>query len=220
MKYLFTLTFVFVFLSVQSKPFYSAKITLVNGQKKEGFAHLPSNKMLDNAIRFKTNNSAKPEKIKEKDIDQIQYTTETGNNYVLVRNKTRRIMRFFGKVREDVSNKKAWLLLKFQHSKINYYYYAQSYKIDKEGAMIAKTVDRSGMWADIFLLLKRPNEEIPTIITSLSYGAVIIGKEKRFRKYSKIYFSDNKSLVKRIDDKEFKHDKMEDLIKAYIQIEE
>src|SRR5699024_1882572 len=98
--------------------------------------------------------------------------------------------------------------------------HAQTYVINRDGIMIAKTVDRSGTWADIFLLLKRPNEVAPTIITSLSYGAKIIGKEKRFRKYASIYFADKEGFVKRIQNKEFEHDKMPELIESYIALKE
>lgn len=220
MKCIFTLLFVLCFFNAQANDYYKAKIALVSGETLEGFAQLPSNKLLDNSIRFKSAKNQKSKKIKNKEIDKALYITESGNKYLLVRTKTRRILRSFGKVRENIIDKKVWLLLKYHHPKIDFYCHAQSYIINKEGIMIAKTVDRTGTWADIFLLLKRPNEVAPTIITSLSYGAKIIGKEKKFRKYSSIYFSDNESFVKRIKNKEFEHDKMSELIDAYILLKE
>ena len=218
MKQLFALLLVFYISHAQGSDYFKAKIVLTNGQRIEGFAQLPSNKFFDNSIRFKREKDGSSRKIKDKEIDKALYVTESGNEYLLERRNIRNILRSFGKVRENTTKKKFWILLSSHHSQINYYYYAMSYIINKNEVMIAKTVDRSGTWADVILLLKRPGETAPTMITSISYGAKIIGKEKKFRKYASIYFSEHPDLVKRIQDKEFEHDKMEALIEAYIAL--
>src|SRR5690606_32024399 len=95
------------------------------------------------------------------------------------------------------------------------YYLAQKYYIDDNGKMISKSVDRSGTWADIFLLVRRPDETCASMLGHIAYGAKIIGQEKRFRKSASIYFSDMPKLVKRINNNEFKSGEIEKLIEAF-----
>ena len=215
MKKTLTLLFIFISLVANASKYYKSKIRFINGDIKEGYAELPTNKMLDNAIRFKESERGKTTKFKNDEIDNILYYTDSGNKYFF---ELRKLTMLFGSkknIKENTKNARYWFLAVASNPAVTYYYFSQTYYIDSDDKIVAKSVDSSGMWATIVLAFKRPNEENPTMIGSLNYGAKVIGEEKRFRKFTAYYFKDEPNLVKRIENKEFKREDIEELIKAY-----
>lgn len=216
MKHFFTLLTFFITLSVFSQGFYKATIVYADGKTAEGFAKLPSNQTLSGSVKFRAGEKGKVTTINDDDVSYITYFTKKGNQFTFERTGVRTLNKSFGKVYDKVVGKKKWLLMLYSNPIINYYYEAKSYSIDKDGNMISKTSDSSGTWADIGLLFKRPGEEGPATLGTLSFGAKVLNKESLFRKTAILYFEGDKDFIKRIDDKEFKSDEMLDMAKAYI----
>ncbi|KAF2519934.1 hypothetical protein E0W68_01525 [Flavobacterium salilacus subsp. salilacus] len=214
MKKALILLFLFMAFVANANEYYKAKIQLLSGDVKEGYAELPSNRILDGAIKFKESEKGKTTKFKNDDIDIILYTTEAGK-YLFERRNTRIAIKSFGKEREKTYKSKSWLLVRFYDPLITYYWIGQTYLIDEEGDMVARTVDTSGTWADISLFYRRPGEDAPTLMASFS-SITIIGAEKKFRKWAMLYFGEDNEIGQRIENKEFKIENMLELAKAYV----
>jgi len=193
--------------------YYQSKILFANGQSKEGYTELPTNSLFDSSIKFQADKNGKAEKIKNDEIEKIVYYTDNGKEYHIERTAIRQ---FIGK-RENTTKKKAWIHVRFSTPEIIFYDQAEKYIINKHGDFISSTIDYSGTWADIALLFKRPGEVVPTILGSLSNGAIIINKERTFRTTAILYFKGEESIIKRIESKEFKSEDMLELAKAYIE---
>ncbi|SEA44099.1 hypothetical protein [Bizionia paragorgiae] len=218
MKKIIFLTLLLLSITAQAKDFYNAKIVMTDGTEKTGFAPLPSNDVFQKSIKFKSSKNMKSNKIKSNDISSITYTSENGIKYLFERRAMIYIMKSFDEqknIKYCDKAKKTWILATSYSENIISYYLAQKYYLDNNGKMISKSVDRSGTWADIFLLVRRPDESCASMLGHIANGAKIIGQEKRFRKVSSIYFKDKPELVKRINKKEFKSSETEKLIKAY-----
>ena len=218
MKKIILLALLLLCATVQAKEFYNAKIMMNDGTEKTGFATLPSNDALQKSIKFKSSINDESKKIKNDEISSVIYTSDNGIKYLF----ERRVMIYVTKSFEEQKNgkycdtaKKSWILSTSYTENIMSYYLAQKYLIDDNGKMISKSTDRTGSWADIFILLRRPNESCASMIGHIANGAKIIGQEKRFRKMASIYFKDKTELVKRIKSKEFKSNEIEKLIAAY-----
>ncbi len=209
-------TFLFIMLiSINSfaTKFYKAKLTYNDGKIAEGYASLPGNDLFSGNVIFKATENGKTEKQKDDNIKSITYTSETGDQFYFEHTRYRVL---FGKKKEKTPKRKTWVLMTFSNELIAAYNLAQSYYIDKKGKMISSTVDRSGTWADIFILFKRPGEEFPAMITSFTNGATVIGHDKQFRKSAIQYFDSEDSFNARIENKEFKHEEVYKLAEAYV----
>lgn len=217
MKNYFTLLALFFILTVNANEYYKATIYFTSGQQKEGFAELPSNKTLDNAIKLRETQDGKSGRYDFDTIDKIIYYTDSGNEYVFERMSVTMLYGSKKKPKEHTYKKKVWFLLVFADPAINHYYTGQSYYIDNEDRIITKTSDSSSKGVEMILAFKRPDEENPTRITAFLYGTVADGEEARFRRTAALYFRDEPELVERIKNKEFKADNVKALAKAYVQ---
>lgn len=217
MKKIIFISILLLSIIVQAKEFYPAKLIMSDGNEKSGFASLPSNDIFQKSINFKESKNSKSNKIKNDDIFRVIYSIENGNQYLFERSGMIYIMKSFYENYNKMCNsaKKSWILATSYSKNIMTYNLAQKYAIDKNGNMISKSADRTGSWADIFLLVKRPNESCASMIGHIAFGAKIVGQEKRFRKSASIYFKDKNELVERINNKEFKSNEIEKLAKAY-----
>ncbi len=193
--------------------FYSAKILYLDGKVTEGYASLPSNHVLTGNVSFSTSENGKSAKLNDDDIQSITYTTKSGNQYYFEHTSYRHLS---GKKYDKTSKKKFWMLVTFSHELITTYSNAQSYYIDKEEKIVSKSVD-SGTWADIFILFKRPGETVPTMITSITYGAEVMNQQKMFRNAAARYFEADTAFADRIKNKEFKHNEVGKIVNAYIE---
>jgi hypothetical protein len=207
---LFTLTLTF---SSPAKSLYKARIQYLDGKTAEGYASLPSNDLFSGNVNFSASEDGKATKLEDDEIQSIIYTTDRGNQYYFEHTNYRHLS---GKTYDKNSEKRFWMLVTFAHDLIMTYSHAQSYYIDKEEKIVSKSVDRSGTWADIFILFKRPGEALPTRITSITYGAQVMNQQKTFRKIAARYFKDDTAFAERIENKEFKHDEIGKLVNAYI----
>ncbi|KGO94153.1 hypothetical protein [Flavobacterium subsaxonicum] len=212
MKHLLTLLTFFIALTAYSQTFYPAKVVFTNGKTTEGYAELPKNTTLNSSVRIKAGQKGKATNHKNDDIYQIVYTTKNGNQFLFERSTFRE---FRGDDGEKVYEKKLWMFVKYQTSSIKYLNKALSYSINKDGDMILDAGSTGGTWAEIPLLFKRPNEDFATIITSMAFGATVLGTEKRFKKFARRYFNDEPTLVARIENGDFKSEQMYELAQAY-----
>lgn len=218
MRIIILMTTFLVSVVVQAKEFYNAKIVLNDGTEQIGFATLPSNDILQKSIQFKVTKNSKANKINKNEILNAVYTSDNGISYLF----EHRVMIYVSKKFDEHKNakfcetkKKNWILTTSYSKNIISYYLAQKYYIDDNGKMISKSVDKSGNWAEILLLVRRPDETCASMLGQIIYGAKIIGQEKQFRKSASIYFSDMPELVKRINNNEFKSSEIEKLIESY-----
>ncbi|WP_156032992.1 hypothetical protein [Sediminibacter sp. Hel_I_10] len=187
---------------------------MVDGSEKSGFAPLPSNKLFKKNIPYRDTEKGKSQKIDSDNIYRIIVTVEN-EEYLFERGTVINVTKnFYNKEIDCSSRNKIWMLATYYSKNIILYFGAQSY-IVKKGKVVSTTIDNSGTWAEIFLLVKRPSENCIAKLGAFTSGAKIIGEESSFRKASKVYFKDNSTLVDRIDNKEFKIDDIRNLVKAY-----
>lgn len=192
-----------------SQTLYKAKLTLGNGETKEGFAGLPSNGF-SNSVLFKPEKKGKSSKINSDDIINATYYSDNGNAFYFEHTQIRQL---FGD-KERIAKRKVWILATYASDHLTAYDWGQSYRMDKEGKMITQS-GNSGGWAEIFICFKRQGEELPSSITSYTYGAQVIGQDKRFRKAAIFYFEGEDLFTKRIEDKEWTHEQIYEMAKAY-----
>lgn len=212
MKYfIFLLAVTFTTIS-NRKSFYPAKLELSNGTIKSGLSTVPSNIIKSGALYFKKSNEDKPEKISAKEVKSISFL-KNGQSYTFERYKTKLNYKLFkGKTGSRTSKKAIWVFRKLHHEKLSYYIAAQKYKIVKDGVEFISSGQVG--FTTIDYLLKRPNEESVTLITSKVYAT--LAQEKTFRNYASIYFKDDAELEQRIKNKEFKKSQLEEIYHIYI----
>lgn len=191
---------------------YKAKILLTSGETKEGYASLPSNGLLDGgAITLKPEKKGKGTKITKDEISSAIYTSDEGKEYFFESTQVQHLM---GKQEMRLAKKKYWIVATYSNPHITLYNFGESYSIDKDGTMIIKSAT-SNTWAEIFVCLKRQNEEIPTSVTSYTYGATVLGHEGRFRKACIKYFGSDNKFSERIENKEWEHTQVKELAEEY-----
>ncbi len=206
---LFLLSFL-LSIHLQAQEYYTAKLLLVNGEVMEVKATLPSNKVLKNNIKIKKDGSKIAYLISSDNIYQILYTLYNGNKYLFERNKIGITPRAFKKQRIGSSFKKEWFLVTYSHPLIKAYISTQSYYVNKqEGVLETHSYEGRNVIFGTSYLLKRPNEEAPTLMSLSST------RNSKFIKWASVYFKENKALVARIKDKEFKGFQIYQLAIAY-----
>ena len=94
-KYLFAALFCLSFIAIGQ--YHEAKLEMQNGEIKNGYAKLPSNALLINSIQFKTDENGSRQKIKEKEIKNILYTSHSGTQLFFERKRIVKITNLFGK---------------------------------------------------------------------------------------------------------------------------
>lgn len=188
--------------------YHTAKILMTDGIVKDGFAKLPSNKMLDGKVEYKSSAKAKVLKIDEDSISQILYTAKNGNKFLFVRNNVVHLFKSFGKEIVSEKKNKHWMLLIYANDAIKGYSLAQRYKLDKKGIMTSITGAHS-MWEFVYFLYQRPTEDKAYIVSGKGFT------NGQVKKAMGIYFKDHPALVKRIQNKEWKHFSLTDIAEAY-----
>ena len=211
MKNILSITFLLITLNIQAHGFHTAKLLLVNGETIEGTATLPQNRHQNNSIKVKKNGIKIASSIHSNDIYQILYTFQNGNNYLFERNNLGLTPKPFKKHRSGSVSGKEWFLVTLSHPLIKAYISTQSYYLDKEKGIIAThSYEGRNINFGTSYLLKRPNEEAPTVISMYNLS------NSKFRKWASDYFIENTELVLRIKNKEFKGFEVDQLALAYI----
>lgn len=207
MKNILLISFLFSSFFMQSQ-YYSAKLLMVDGDIKEGFAKLPSNKMLDNKVEFKTTEKGTLIDLDEDSIYQILYTADTGTQFLFERAQAVHLYKSFGKEIETEKSNKHWMLLIHKNPALREFSLAQRYKIDKKGRMVS-IVGNGSFWTTIYFLFRKPEEEKAFIVSGkgFTHGQV--------RKAMAIFFKDTPDFVARIENKEFKNWDVHKVADAY-----
>jgi hypothetical protein len=194
---------------IANAQYHTAKILMTNGTVKDGLARLPSNKMLDGKVEYKSSAKAKVLKIDEDTISQILYTAKNGNKFLFVRNTVVHLFKSFGKEIVSEKKNKHWMLLIYANDAIKGYSLAQRYKLDKKGIMKSITGAHS-IWEFVYFLYQRPTEDKAYIVSGKGFT------NGQVKKAMGIYFKDYHALVKRIQNKEWKHFSLTEIAKAYL----
>jgi hypothetical protein len=207
MKSILSLVIFIITITVQAHEFYTAKVLLLNGNVIEGQATLPDNVLLKTSIEIKENNITST--IESNDIYQILYVIN-GNNYFFERNNVGITQKAFEKHRTNYSTGKEWYLVIFSDDSIKAYISSQYYYVDKEKGIISThSFEGRNINFGTSYLLKRPNEDAPTVITMEGIS------NSKFREWASSYFEETPELVTRINKKEFKNSRIEELALAY-----
>ena len=210
MKKILLLVSFLLSVHMQAQEYYAAKLLFVNGEIMEGKATLPTNKVLINNIKIKKKGSKITTLISSNTIYQVLYTLYNGNKYLFERNKIGITPKAFKKQRIGSSFQNEWFLVTFSHPLIKAYISTQSYYVNKQkGILETHSYEGRNIIFGTSYLLKRPNEEAPTLL-SLSSTT-----NSKFREWASAYFKENTALVARIKNKEFKVFQIYQLAIAY-----
>lgn len=216
MKKIITLLFLFVVVVAKAEKYYEAEIQFRNGELKNGYAELPSNSILEGAIKFRESEKGKIIRYDSDEIEYIAYSTDSGREYLFEYRNIKTIYGSKNNPREHTFKVKYWSLLTFADPVIKCYQTGENYHIDNEGEITLTLKSNIGM-ASTSISFLRPGEEVLTMITSSeTEGANALGRESKFRKSAAHYFKDVPELAKRIIDKEFKTDDIPELLKTYV----
>lgn len=217
MRLLLLLAFFFFFLNTHAKNhFYKCKLFFTNSNIVEGFASMPTNKSLDNKIRYKKNKSEDDViKLDGERIKRIIYYLNDDKQAVLINSK------FYKTLLTDKSDidtklfRSYWMARVMTSEKLNVYWLSEDYKINKDGYL--SCVSESNMALGDYqtvILVKRPNENYPTMISFHSSGYVTNG-DIFFKRIALAYFKDNKKLLKKIKKNEYGLETYDALIRDY-----
>jgi hypothetical protein len=213
MRYLTIIFIICINSFLQGQSYHSAEIALNNGTYKTGHAKVPNGDQ--KKIDFKETLEGKSIKLNSDDIATITLTLKDGRIYTLERNQVKMIgAKKSGVVVSRVGKKKGWFYVGHSNSIMNYYTAGQKYKIDKNGDFRITSKGQAG-FAGIGYYLRRPGEEHVTYITARMSG-IQISHEKMFRNAASVYFGDDKKLVNRIKNKEFKSNQLHEVYEIYI----
>lgn len=216
MKYIYHLLIILLCYNAKAENFYPVKIISSTNDSIVGFASFPG---AGKKIFFKSNLNSEKKVLEVESLTTLIYFYESDNKIVFERWFALSIVKSFQEYRnKDFTYKekrKGWLLKTYESKNIKIFKSAEEYYIADDGTFVLKSVNR-GTWASIYTLLKKPNENCAFIVSEESYGAVIIGAKKRFKKVTSLYFNDVKELVERIENDEFTEDAhVEKLVEAY-----
>ena len=213
MKYLTIIFLFFVSSVVQGQSYFEAKLVLNDGTLKTGYAKVPDGGQ--KKVDFKVSLDGKSAKLNSDEIFSITFTLEDGRSHILERNQIKMIgTKKSGEILSRVGKKKVWLYVGHSDPVMNYYSAGQKYKIDKDGDFRISSSGQTG-FTGIGYYLRRPEEEPVTYITARMSG-IQIAHEKMFRNAVSTYLSDNKELVDRINNKEFKSKEVYEVYEIYI----
>lgn len=188
--------------------YYQSDMLMVDGSTKSGFTKLPSNKLFDGKIEFRTSKKGTIEKIDEDGVSRILITSDKGEQYLFERNTVVHLYRSFGKEIKQEKVNKHWMLLYHANASVQCYSLAQRYKINKKGGIMSITGGNS-LWSTVYFLLRKPTEEKAFIVSARGFTNGMV------RKAMAIYFKDVPEFVERINNKEFKKANVSDVADVY-----
>ncbi len=201
----FILLLTSLFLQAQ---YFQAQLQLTDGSILQGYAKLPSNKLFENSVKFKSTEKGKAEKIKDSELSKILITSKQGVQFLFERLNVVHLFKSLGKDYEMEKTKKHWQLRYHTNDVLNCYALAQRYKLDKNGTMHSITGANS-MWEFLYFTLQRHEEDKTYIVNAKGFS------HKQVRKAMALFFKDHPEFVERIENKDFKNANVSDVADAY-----
>ena len=198
---LFTATFVF------GQPFRPGSLTFENGDVKTGFLQIPT-KGEQKTIKFKTDiNDKKAESIKSDVLLSLVVESEDENRYTFHRTSVKRPL--------GRTSKKAWLLVLLDDY-VTLCFTGGQFQTDTKGNVVAKTEYWRGRDLPTFsYFLKKKGENLPFAFAQTSPSPTMFGLNNELRRNAKLHLSDYPELVERIENKEFTHKDVVQIIQLY-----
>lgn len=189
MKKLITLLLFIVTLSASAKNFFPGQLVFSDGNIRKGWIKVPESRS-DKYIFIKATEKDTKEKISSDVLKSIIFDGENGEEAV----EYTRVYTF------SATNKKSsqpyWLeVLVKGHATL----YATG------GATLTSRGGGRHAVSDVTYYAQRSNEEAASYLgMDIVKGAIGVGVHAQFKKYAGAYFSDNQSIVKKIENKEYK----------------
>jgi hypothetical protein len=209
--------FFLFFINTQAKKeFYKCKLIFTNSNIVEGFATMPTNKSMDNKIRYKKNKT---------DDDVIKLDGERLNSIIFFLNENKQAVlintKFYKTLLTDKSEVESklfrnyWMAKIMTSEKLFVYWLSEDYKLNKDGNLSCVSGSNMALGDyETVVLVKRPDEQYPTMISFHSTGYVTNG-DKFFKRIALAYFKDNKKLLKKIKKNEFGLENYDALVRDY-----
>lgn len=201
MKIPYSLLLLFIVLpSLVYAKYIEGRLIFKDGSKKSGFIEFKE--PYDETIQFKASKDAAEISYKSEDIIELIMISE-GKEYRFHRLSTLR-----PRLKKDtVVNPPAWLMLhKDGYTKL---YLGGAYYKVKDGVLSIT------YGSFLYTLAWRPGEKAASVVRI--YADNTAGLNKGFRAMTSAYFKDYPELVKRIENEEFDHKQLEDLVAIYDQ---
>lgn len=200
-------------------------------QKAEGIVFKKDNQNVSGTVHFpgfedkkiKVRVADKSEKFAGKDIDSVQIFDENKKViYTFFYTKTKV---YKAKGKETKIAKEGWIC-KTIEGKVSLYLGGVAYGI-KDDKIEGDVIKEGNTKADKIKIrkmkvvskqvnhyLKRKNEDYPTLVSMSSNGASV-GFNTFFREFGVYYFNDNQEIAKKIEEKEYKYDDIEEVVNLY-----
>lgn len=189
--------------------FRPGKITFENGVKQSGYVKIPKNAE-SKTIHFKNNlTDNKPLKIKSKDLTKIEFQSkaEKTNTFHYTR-----VINVFGK-----PSKKSYWLYVLLDDYATLYLTSTKYLLNKDGEVVISSVYIEQRDLPSFsYYFKNNGEEFANFLsTTTPSGTLMFGQSNVMRTNANKFLSDYPELIERINNKEFKHTDVFEMIKIY-----
>lgn len=192
-----TLAICLSFSVLLAQKYHPATLQMKDGSVREALMEFPPSH--HKYFFVKSNEDAKKEKISEAEVEKVEFPdSENGSVYEFARVHSVRMGR--------VSKNPYWML-KVEDGPASLYLVGSSMMTG--GANFHKVTDMS------YYVMREGEKGATWIGTEFVSGAIGLGVDKQFRKYSSEYFSDRPDLVERIQNKEWEINQALELIKEY-----
>ena len=206
-RMLFILLFIPALLTAQN--YVQGTVEFKNGKKLECLLKFPSG---PNDKNIETRLSEKADKVSypSDKLAKVIVNLDDGGSYEFSRERIRRLL--------SSKTTEVWILT-VEKGYATLYVSTNKYRINKKGHLEMISIGGPHSAGEIFMLVKRPDEKVATILGSYS-ESITINENGAFRKLASDYFKDCPELVKRIKEKEFKILDSRVLVMEYNRIRE
>ncbi len=217
MKIYYILLFQLISLSLIAKnDFYKCRIFFATTNIVEGYATLPTNKSVENKIRYKKNYDKKDvTKINADKIERIIYYFDHKTPTIFYNTRFNKTMLDDKAQVQTKVFRPYWILQAYTSERLFVYYLSEDYRMNKQRRLVCYS-DSNKVLGDYetIILVKKPQEELPTMFSFHSTGYVTNG-DKFFKRIALAYFKKNKKILERIKNNEFSLENYDALIRAY-----
>ncbi len=182
-------------------------IEFSDGTVKNGLVEVPKSYTAKN-ISFKQNEGAEKEEFDTEKIDNLHVFSNTGQKYVFENRFTKKPNGKFVK--------KKYLLLRVQEGYANLYFAGGNYKTDKDGNVFNNYSYYSGKDLPTFIyFIKKKDEDFFNVLGWTSPSPTMFGLNKMLKKNSAELLSEDPDLVQKIQDGEYKHEDIPEVVEIY-----
>jgi len=204
----------FVFSNSYAQKNYYKKPQFVKGEivfedktTVSGFVRVPKAPS-DNYVFFKSSEDAKAEKYHIDLINYFQVETNSGNQYHFDILPIKIMER-------DLSRGQA-VLLKKTEGYATAYFVGNTYKLSKEGEIGIFYEYNAGTDFPTFnYYIKKKGEDFARFFAMTSSSKTVFGMNKQMKENASKLLSEHKELVKRINNDEFQHQEIDEILKIY-----